>query len=115
MKTKSDFSSYCTKRVSYIIATKNRAKIFDKKFLKLRQLLKPQDELIIIDGFSSDTTLDVIKKNIDIVDIYISEPDQGPAHAVNKGMLLAHGRYIKEFPDDDEIYPEAMEKALKVM
>lgn len=115
MKKRANFDSHSTKRVSYILATRNRAGFLEKKLKSARKLIKPNDELIIVDGHSTDRTLDVVKKFSDLVDIFISEPDNGPAHANNKGMLQARGKYIKEFPDDDEIYPEALEKTIKVM
>ncbi|MDP3880003.1 MAG: hypothetical protein Q8Q07_06850, partial [Dehalococcoidales bacterium] len=45
----------------------------------------------------------------------ISEPDKGPGHAFSKGMLLARGKYLKHLPDDDVVYPAAMEQAIRVM
>lgn len=110
-----DFDSYSTKRVSYILTTKDRAKYLDKALNEYRKLIKPEDELIIVDGASKDKTSKIIAKYSDMVDVFVSEPDIGGVHALNKGILLARGKYIKNLTDDDEIYPEAMEKAIKVL
>lgn len=115
MKKYSNFDESLTKRVSYILNTKNRAKFLEQALKMCRKLIKDQDELIIIDGASTDKTSAVIKKYADIIDIFLSEPDLTSAHAFNKGLLLAKGKYIKHITDDDIVFPKALEKAILVM
>src|SRR3989344_6114042 len=105
------FNSFNSKRDSYILITKNRAKFLKKSLERIRKLKKHNDELIVVDGFSSDSTREVIKGYKNIIDRFISEPDIGPTHAVNKGILIASGTYIKNLTDDDIYYAKAMEKA----
>ncbi len=109
------FESFNTKRVSYILPTKNRAKFLKKALERIKKLKKNNDELIVVDGLSSDSTREVIKSYKDIIDKYISEPDISPTQAVNKGILLASGTYIKNLTDDDIYYSRAMEKAIQIM
>lgn len=58
-------------------------------------------EYIIIDGNSTDRTLDIIKKNSDFVTFWISEPDLGIYDAMNKGIKLATGEIIGILNSDD--------------
>jgi glycosyltransferase involved in cell wall biosynthesis len=51
-------------------------------------------EYIVIDGGSTDGTLDVINKFVDSIDIFVSEKDGGIFDAINKGIRLANGNYI---------------------
>ncbi len=118
MKKKSKmgtFDTFNSKRVSYILVTKNRAKLLNNALKMAQKLKKGNDEIIVVDGLSSDTTLEIIKNNKKTIDKYISEPDISPSHAANKGILLASGKYIKTIADDEIYYGNAMEKAIEVM
>ncbi len=102
-------------RVSYILTTKNRAKYFAAALQNIREFITKQDELIILDGGSTDETLKVIKKNRDIITYFESEPDFGEAHALNKGILRSQGKFIKILTDDDYIYPKALRLAIRTL
>jgi glycosyltransferase involved in cell wall biosynthesis len=58
-------------------------------------------ELIIIDGGSTDETLDVIKKHESSIANWLSEPDRGQADAINKGLHRATGDIVTWFGADD--------------
>lgn len=51
-------------------------------------------EYIVVDGGSTDGTLEILKHYQDSIDILISEPDKGIYNAMNKGLRLAHGQYV---------------------
>ncbi len=103
------------KRVSYILITKNKASYLDKALDNIREFITPDDELIVMDGGSTDNTAEVIKKNADIVTIFESEKDYGGAHALNKGILKCRGRYIVNLTDDDYFFPVGIKKAIQLM
>ena len=109
------FESYCSKRISYILNTKNRADKLREVLSSCREYKRSDDELIVIDGASTDKTDNVVKEFSDIIDIYISEPDINGPEALNKGFLLSRGKYIKPLQDDDTFYKEALEQAYQVM
>ena len=52
-----------------------------------------QYEFIIIDGGSTDGSVDIIKKYSDYITYFVSEPDNGVYHAMNKGIVKARGEY----------------------
>jgi len=60
--------------------------IIDKKFNDF--------EYIIVDGNSTDGTVNLLKKHQDKISLWISEPDKGIYDAMNKGIQLAKGKYI---------------------
>lgn len=109
------FDTLCEKRVSYILPTKNRAKTLDNFLNNFRKIKKPEDEFIILDGESTDNTKEVIKNYPDLVDMFVSEKDINCTHAVNKGLLIAKGKYIKTLSDDDIYHPEAMQQAIQIL
>ena len=63
-------------------------------------------EYIVIDGGSSDGTVDVIEKYRDKISIFLSEPDNGIYDALNKGIQLATGEVIAILHSDDLFYDQ---------
>ena len=51
-------------------------------------------EWIVIDGGSTDGTVDILKKYSDRINILVSEPDKGIYNAMNKGIKLSHGEWL---------------------
>ena len=63
-------------------------------------------EYIIIDGASTDRTVDIIKQYTDKVDYWISEPDAGIYFAMNKAIAVANGKWINFMNAGDTFYSE---------
>jgi glycosyltransferase involved in cell wall biosynthesis len=110
-----DFESNLLKRISFILTTKNRAPYLRKALENISQLIGPSDELIIIDGNSTDGTKEIIQNNLQLIDIFVSEPDESQAHAYNKGLLLSRGKYVCYLTDDDVFFQKAVEQAAGIM
>ena len=109
------FESQATKRVSFVLTTRNKARFIDEALRRAIALVGGNDELIVIDGASTDGTAEIVASYGDQIDVFISEPDASCDHAINKGMLVAKGEYFKHLTDDDEFGPNAMEQAISVL
>lgn len=71
-----------------------------------------QLECLVIDGGSKDGTVDVLRRYSDRIR-WISEPDRGQAHAVNKGWHMAQGEILGWLNSDDTYRPGALEAVVK--
>ncbi len=78
----------------------------DLKFTidNIRTLKTADVEYIIVDGNSSDQSVELIKENEDIIDHWISEPDTGIYNAMNKGIALATGKWLNFMNAGDGFY-----------
>ncbi len=101
--------------VSFVLPTYNKAPFLDRFLANMRDILHLDDELLVIDGGSTDQTAEIVQKHGDIVTYYVSEKDRNPTHALNKGILKARGRIIMNLTDDDYLYPEGVRTAIKTM
>ncbi len=66
-------------------------------------------QLIVIDGGSSDGTLEIVNTYADQIDYCVSEKDNGQAHAINKGLAVADGDIVNWINGDDLLEPGALE------
>lgn len=82
------------KKISIITVTYNASMTIDATIKSVVRQERSLYEYIIIDGASTDGTVDIIEKYTDYVDCYISEPDEGIYDAMNKGIKRAHGQYL---------------------
>lgn len=88
-------------KISVVTATYNSAKTIREAVLSVSAQTAPAFEHIIIDGNSTDSTLDVIRScNVEGLDIS-SEPDSGIYDALNKGIIKASGDLIMLLHSDD--------------
>lgn len=69
----------------------------------------PNLEYIIIDGGSTDDTVEIIKKYERHLAYWVSEKDRGQSHAINKGMGKSTGEYLTWLNSDDWYLPGAMQ------
>ena len=100
-------------KVSIITATFNSAKTLKNTISSVISQTHKNVEHIFVDGFSSDTTLQVINENCDHNYKVISEPDNGIYDALNKGLKIATGDIICTLHSDDFFYTNyALEKVV---
>lgn len=100
-------------KVSIITVTYNAGKYLEKTLLSILSQSYSNIELIVIDGNSTDGTLEVLKKYQNQL-AYISEPDSGIYDAMNKGVALATGDIVGILNSDDVLYEnDTIEKIVK--
>jgi len=88
-------------KVSIITVCLNSAQFLEKTIRSVREQTYKSIEYIIIDGGSTDSTMDVIKKYEKDIGYWVSEPDKGISDAFNKGLRLAKGDIIAILNSDD--------------
>ena len=80
--------------VSIITCTLNAGELLQQTIESIRQQRYKNYEYIVIDGGSTDSTLDVVDQYRDMITVFVSEPDSGIYDAWNKGLRLAKGKYF---------------------
>lgn len=91
------------KLISIITASYNDAAGLDALAIALRQEKKALFEWIVVDGASSDNTKEIAKSHQNLIDVFMSEPDQGVYDAWNKGLVHAQGQWIVFLGCDDRL------------
>lgn len=87
--------------ISVIIVVHNRVHFLEDCILSVIRQRYDNVELLIIDGGSTDGTLDVIRKYDHCIDYWLSEKDDGIYYAMNKGVELALGDWLYFLGSDD--------------
>lgn len=89
---------------SIITITYNAEKFIERTIRSIIEQTYPFVEHIIIDGKSSDNTLQLIDKYVDKIACIVSEPDAGLYDAMNKGLQRATGDYVWFINAGDSLY-----------
>jgi glycosyltransferase involved in cell wall biosynthesis len=103
--------SYKNSKILFSIITVvyNNEKFLEETIVSVLNQKFKNFEYIIIDGGSTDRTLEIIKKYDNQIDYWISEQDKGIYDAFNKGMSLSRGEFIGIINSDDIYMPNALE------
>jgi glycosyltransferase involved in cell wall biosynthesis len=97
--------------ISIITVVYNSEKYIAKTINSLKEQTCQNFEYIVIDGHSTDDTLNIISKYKNHVNTLISEPDKGLYDAMNKGLHHAKGKYVWFINSGDRIFsPNTIEK-----
>ena len=93
--------------ISIITVVKNKSKFVQETIDSIKNQNYKNIEYIVVDGVSTDGSFEIIKKNLNFIDYFVSEPDLGNYDAINKGLSLCTGDLIGIVNADDILLPNA--------
>lgn len=88
-------------KISIVTPSYNQGEYIEQTILSIINQKYPNLEYIIIDGGSTDNTLNIIKKYEKHLAYWVSEPDNGQSHAINKGIEKCTGEIFNWINSDD--------------
>jgi len=100
--------------VSIITVSFNSAKTIERTIQSVINQTYTNIEYIIIDGGSTDGTIDIIKKYSDKISYWVSEKDNGISDAFNKGIRVSNGEIIGIINSDDWYENDTIENVVKM-
>jgi glycosyltransferase involved in cell wall biosynthesis len=97
-------------RITIVTPSFNQAVFIEETIRSVLLQGYPNLEYMIIDGGSTDDSMEIIRKYSPWLSYWVSEPDRGQSHAINKGFALATGEIMAWINSDDFYCPGIFQK-----
>jgi glycosyltransferase involved in cell wall biosynthesis len=101
--------------VSIVTPSFNQGRFLEETIRSVLDQDYPNIEYILIDGGSTDETLEIIHRYADRLAWWVSEPDRGQTDAINKGFGHARGEILAWLNSDDTYLPQAVSAAVSYL
>lgn len=101
-------------RVSTVTPSYNQGQFIEETIRSVLLQGYPDLEYFIIDGGSTDGSAEIIRRYERWLTYWVSEPDRGQSHAINKGLLRATGEYCNYINSDDLLVPNTLFEIARV-
>lgn len=100
--------------ISIVVPSFNQGKYIGETLSSIVDQGYPNLELIVIDGGSSDNSVDVIRSFEKHISFWVSEKDKGQSHAINKGLQHVTGDLFNWLNSDDVLEPGALHELARL-
>lgn len=100
--------------ITIVTPSFNQGQFLERTIISVLNQNYPNLEYIIIDGGSTDCSVEIIKKYEKHIDYWVSEPDKGQSDALNKGFARATGEIFFYLASDDILLPGILDKVAKI-
>jgi glycosyltransferase involved in cell wall biosynthesis len=102
-------------RVSIVTPSLNQGEFLEQTIRSVLLQGYPNLEYIVVDGGSTDGSIEIIRKYEPFIAHWASEPDRGQSHAINKGFALSTGEIMCWLNSDDFLLPGALRAVAGVL
>ena len=95
-------------KISIVTPSYNQGPYLEETIRSILLQGYPNLEYAVIDGGSTDNSIEIIKKYSEHIDFWVSEKDRGQSHAINKGVARSTGEIFNWINSDDLLLPGAL-------
>jgi Glycosyl transferase family 2 len=95
-------------RITIVTPSFNQGQFIEETIRSILLQGYPDIEYFVIDGGSTDNTVDIIRKYSSWIDTWVSEPDRGQSAAINRGFRMGSGLYATWINSDDMLHKNAL-------